>query len=512
MKNQVFKVLNEKTVPSGKKIISSGALWCFSADFSVLSIYINDLIIQRSILSLNLNSNDKIINAGFIEPNDKIFLFLIKNQIPILYFINIKEQDEDVVSFTLSSLHFHNNIINVFSPFKNSFCIISKEGISLHNAEDLSVMFDTQTPIIRACFDKSILLVQNRKKIFLLQFLKEKVLTLFQTTNTQPPLCPLKIFLCQNSAFVICKQIDRVRIMYILFQDGKWVDKNTDTIIPSNTSVEDIAISSFDQTILFATSKTAKLVDFIGQQPILLTEFHDKPLAQIVNDHTLYCNNKFYEFREDYNSCFHDQISCDMIAAVLRRKNGVNTGMSKLTELLPKCNTYSSLENILTKVCSPSMSQLTQNRFIHALQYCGITNPHLILLGILKARNLMGDSFEEASLKSLVEMMSKEECINIIPGLLSTRNKKLSKNSMSYLLSLNPNSYHSDPILFQNSADFIKACIDAGQQEKALNLIVRAVTDGEKGQDLEDVIQLYISKYGDNEEHGLNELVKIIKE
>ncbi|OHT02862.1 hypothetical protein TRFO_06900 [Tritrichomonas foetus] len=538
MTSEIFKICSEQQVPEGHKIISSNALWCFSTKLSSVTIMAGKETKEINLSFFKLSpQSDKLVNAGFIDYMKKVFIFSNHNGNPTLYMIFLDAEKPKYLSIMLSSLHFHYYIYNVFVPFPNSLCIISREGISLHSPDDLSLYFERKIDNIKnCCFNESLLAVNDRKNLYIFQFLsKDNYLQLVKTKYTSQSFLPKYIIQFKNSALLISStnnfnnnntsinssnsngnlnnisnnansSNNKILMKYVQFQPFSAIDKNLESVLPSDYNFDDFTFSSFDQIVLISSQKESLLIDVLGTHPVSFGHLADRPCAQIVNNNYFYSNNTLYEFEENYEM-YDTPHSCELIAAILRRTNGIQTAMSKLSQLLKDCKTSSAMEDIVWKIGTYATSPLAQLRFTRTLQYSGITNPHLILLGMLRFAHIMGSRLTDNAMTHLLDMMAKDECVHAIPSLLSAWNQKLNKYAMKALLKSNPAFFDLDPSFFQDSYEFIRECLNTGRQERARNLILRAATCGEKSNELSSVIELYINKYGDSIERSYRKLV-----
>ncbi|KAK8887915.1 hypothetical protein M9Y10_038974 [Tritrichomonas musculus] len=525
-KEEVFKFISEQNLPEGKKIVASNAIWCFASNLSTVFVSSGSFSGEYSLRDFHLNpSTDIIKGAGFIEYFKKIFIFCHRNKSPTLLLLYLDESSpspktKKYSTILLSSLYFHNLVYNVFSPFQNSFCVISREGISIHSIDDLSVLYEKYwitNMILNCCFHNDILAICDQKLLSIFQFSsKDKCERIAKIKPNSPDIILKRIFSCNNSVYLISiNSSQKILIKLISFQPNEKsfsvTEKNIDSLYPySDLSYDQISFSLFDQTLLISSPKATSLIDFQGTKSVLLGQISGKPDSQIVNDSYFVSisNNILYEFQENYQS-FQDPCPLDIIGAIIRRKNGLQTAFEKLIISLQKSEkvTSSMIENIVKKIGAYATSPMAQIRFTRAIMYSGITNPHLILLGLLRYSNILQSKLVLEARRPLLDILSKDEIANAVPSLLSSWNQKLDKNSMEILLNANPIFYELDSSYFQNTSDFIRACIESDRGEKAMTLILMEATSGNKNEELASVIELYIQKYGDNIQRSYKKLL-----
>lgn len=522
-KEEVFKFISEQNLLEGKKILSSNAVWSFSPSLSILCFNTGTIKGEYAITEFHLNpSTDKIINAGFIEDFKKIFVFCHRNKSPTLLLIYLDEINQNPKRYStvlLSSLYFHNIVYNVFSPFQDSFCVISREGISIHSVNDLSVLYEKQyitNAILNCFFHENLVAISDQKWLSFYRFSsKDKCEKLIKFKQNQASISLKYIFSCSNNAILIStNSSQKILIKIVIFQPLTVIEKNVDSLFSySDISLDQISFSLFDNTLLISSPKETSLIDFQGAKPILLGQISDKPLAQIVNNNHLISitNNKIYGFLENYQS-FADPCSFELIGAIIRRKNGLQTAFEKLMISLRMREKVTSamIENVVRSIGAYATSPIAQIRFSQVIMYCGITNPHLILLGLLRYSNTLQSILIPEARKPLLDILSKDEIVNVVPSLLSSWNQKLNKNSMEILLASNPIFYELDSSFFQNPNDFIRACIESGRGEKARTMILMEATSGKKSEELVSIIELYIQKYGDNIQRSYKKLLKMV--
>ena len=519
-KEEVFKYISEQNLPEGKKILSSHTVWTFSPSLATLSFNTGKNSGEFSITEFHLNpSSDKIVSAGFIEYLTKIFVFCYRNKSPTLLLLFLDESNSTPKKYStilLSSLYFHNIVYNVFSPFTDSFCVISREGISIHSVYDLSVLYEKHwitNMILSCCFHENVVAICDQKGLSIFQFSsKDKCERLAKIKQIPSSMALRHIFLCNNNVILIStNNAQNILIKIIIFQPFTVIEKNIDALFSySDINFEQLSFSIFDNTLLISSPKATTLIDYQGPKPIVLGQISDKPLAQIVNDEYLVSisNSKLYEFQENYQS-FTDPIPYELIGAIIRRKNGLQTAFEKLMISLKMSEkvTSSMIDNVVKSIGAYATSPLAQIRFTKVIMYCGITNPHLILLGLLRYSNTLQSKLIPEARKPLFDILSKEEIVMVVPSLLSSWNQKLNKESMEILLNANPAFYELDSSFFQDPNDFIRACIESGRSEKAKTLILLETTSGNKNTELASLIELYTQKFGDNIQRSFKKLM-----
>ena len=153
----LFVPNGEITVPNGERFIHSDDLFVVSKDYKSLFLFNNYKFSQFFIGGLNLDLNkDKILNVGCFAGNAQFFFFVVHISTPTMIIYDVESNQID--NITLSSLYFHYNIMSVFSPYPNAFCVISREGFGIYS-RDSEPIYLQQMSIEKALFYKNILLI-----------------------------------------------------------------------------------------------------------------------------------------------------------------------------------------------------------------------------------------------------------------------------------------------------------------------------------------------------------------
>lgn len=515
--NDFFQFHSETKFKEGAKIIKSDTLWCISADLSTFSFTTGQLSREISLHKLPLTqSTDQIISIGFLIKYSKVFMFANFRQIPTLFILHLSLTNSNEIEkfsfLTLSSLHFHNNIYEVFCPFENSICVVSREGISIHSSNDLSVIFEKSAvfnPYLNCCFHKNVLAVTDSNSLAIYQFIsKDQCKRLVKIKQDKNKFIPKQLLVNDNHLFLIpMNTTTKFVIKHICLSPTMCHDKTIESFILPN---EDLKFSIYDKAILLSSSTKTVFVDFLAQTSVSFGELKGIPCSVFVNDNILYSytNNNFYEFNTNYRS-IPDPCSFELISAIMRRKGSLQIALEKLEIAIKKHEkvTSSTIDEIVSKIGTYATSPLEQIRFSQFLLYSGITNPHLILLAMIKYSKILDKKMIEEAKQPLFFLMTKDECAHLVPSLLASSNIKLDKKTMDFMLKANPVFYNLDISFFSDPAEFILACFESGRCEKAMDLLLREATRGVKNEKLMNVIKMYVEKKGDNIQRSYKKLL-----
>ena len=197
---EVFQVFEEFSLPTGKTFQCRKGYWIVRDDLQSVTCVHKGEKAEYSLERLNLsNETDVMENIGFLNESS-FFLLIIRSKNPMLFIVPFDSQCEYSI-VDLNCLYFHLNVRDVFSPYDGVFCVISKEGISLHSLK-LDCLYSYNAKIMRSCHDGDLLCCGNRNALWIHQFARNGKSYQLLDTTTDNVGFPLKIIARGRSAYL----------------------------------------------------------------------------------------------------------------------------------------------------------------------------------------------------------------------------------------------------------------------------------------------------------------------
>ncbi|OHT03674.1 hypothetical protein TRFO_28865 [Tritrichomonas foetus] len=185
---------------------------------------------------------------------------------------------------------------------------------------------------------------------------------------------------------------------------------------------------------------------------------------------------KYYTINHNYNNII--SISMHMIAALFRRVDGLTPALNLLKKRLMETRNATKLIKLIEIIGPHASEPIAQLMFARAIQFSSIIDPHLILLGLVKFANVLGDKMIDEARIPLLETAIHPQCIHSINNLLCCGIIKLNKHSLNYLLSTCRKDVTIDPDLVEDILEYANVCIDLKMFKEANRLLLKAQLDG----------------------------------
>jgi hypothetical protein len=172
-----------------------------------------------------------------------------------------------------------------------------------------------------------------------------------------------------------------------------------------------------------------------------------------------------------------------LIAALIRRNGGESAAFDLLKVKLKYVGNTEHMKYLVGRIGPWIRSPLSQIRFTRAIQFSGITNPHLILIGlltfVLPLRLIGRDALDERAEVPLWEMMFHPSCRSAARGWMTWSGMRFNKVGLRTVLSLyGNNGFKIDVRQVTNILDYVEVCKEMGYLEMARKLLMRTRMTG----------------------------------
>ena len=427
MDSPVLLFQNPSSIPIGTQIFSDGGLWVIHDDLQTATFYGSKAPISYSINDLNLKDGDEVKQVNYIVGRSVIFFFAIRSKIPTGFLVDTKNSDDSfmprTLSFSLNCLNFHCNIISAYSPIEGCFCVISKEGISLHDTH-LRKLFDLQMKIQKCCMFNNFLELSSKKEMIIYKFDNEQYYRPICKYQTSSFGFPEKMIILSTCILLVYSDGNNMpQIQKITIEDRSGQQFICEPHIYSlinfgfDTNLTNIKFLLYDDILLVydTLKKRCMLFDFsygkgfkkIGD--MFKLEYN---LLDIFSDDFALCDNAIYDIKTNYESL--TQTSKYLIASLFKRKNGLMIVTQLLIKRLNEKRDLKKVLEVVRVVSSVIITPIAQIRFIMALKFGIIYDPHVLILSILEFSKIIGDKMIQEVKETIFELFSNKYCINTL--------------------------------------------------------------------------------------------------
>ena len=331
--NYVF--LEPVKIPEGKNIINKSGLWVIHNKMQTINFYSSNKHDIYDIKDLNLSENDEIQTVDFLDKK-KLIIYSIKDKNPVCFFKTIGEIDDcykefsdffpKTLSLDLNSIDFHQNILTVFTPHKNKFCVVSKRGLSYYdsNLKTLySSMMDVSFCLVQkqyaAIFQNDCKLIKFNEdgtvdEILIIKKMKApRPISLLENNNI------LYLFRHTEKHCKFYKIVDNAMTKYMTRKSQfnyEYASCFDNGIIGININEKTNIFFDLEENTMTNIGKESKLED-----NVIIGTFGDRCEYAL-------CKGFFAKLEIDFsNITLNDDNNYNIIKAIYRRKDGLNDAL-----------------------------------------------------------------------------------------------------------------------------------------------------------------------------------------
>ena len=464
---------DSRDLPRGKTFVRSYGVWIFSESLETLFLWTEDELREFQISDLRLTASDSIHSVDFIKSNEVIFIYATRNTTPTAFLVGLSTTPR-VLSVALDTITFHTTILDAFVPVEGAFCVVSVQGVSLHRM-DLGHTFAVYNRISACCHDGPYLMVFSPE---------HKTLDISRFDPSGPSRTP--VHRVTGWMYPVPKQLVSLSNSLVLLS----YDRSSDVILhkcefdgklkthQASFDIEFPSFHPFDGGMIVSSleKNRAVLVDVFDINHSKVGASFDWPLNMIG-----VCGSRWAVYdgvcREivpnygDIGDC-----TVEMISALFRRTGGVVTACAQLKRQLRNVKSVQEMKRIVQSIGPSVMKPDIQLRVAHAIQFSGIMDPHVILLGLLEFLQMLGNRAILETRKVVTKAMIHPLCRNAVGNLLATQ-FKMDMQMLRCVISECGDSLFIDISHVEDILDYAEVCIEFGQMRKAKRLLLRATLD-----------------------------------
>ena len=519
-KSSVFRLFEKFPLPAGTVFSRGRDFWIVSEDRQFALCIFEGERIEVSLEQLSLQKeHDVVKNIGMLENGKNVFVFVVKGKVPIMYVLSLETKRCD--SIQLNCLYFHTHVLDVFSPYSGVFCVISEQGLSLHTMA-LDCIDSCRTRITRFCFGDNMVAYGSKGKLYIHHFIENGPSYLLLDSSSDVFGFPKIIVTRNNVIYMIRDDNGYPVVLKMSFTPEERVHAchpnicNLKSLFSQPVNWNTLRLSLFDETsMILGDNDQSLFIDINSTLPILVGTLPAPSL--LVVDNTLAAGlDKCYFMQPSYETIHLETLTGNseqilaLIGALFRRENGLNAGMNMLVQILKDVKTE-DMEKIILNIGVYASSPIAQMRFTRALQFSGVTNPHLVLRGLVRYSQGLASKLTDEARAPLLEVLCHKECVHSLHSLMRSSGAKLSPFSLRFMLPKLDPSFRIDPTIIEDVVDYVDICIDNNRDKEAKTLIFKCSMDrpGEERR-IKSLAGKYVKKFGDTPSGSMSKLIKTL--
>jgi hypothetical protein len=418
---------------------------------------------------LKISPPDEIQSINFLQRDKSLFIYAVRKSVPSGFLLHLTPSQR-VQSFALNTILFHQTILAAFSPCENGICIVSKEGLTVHS-NTLKHIFHIVTCVSSCCYYQNIVLLVAAPLVSLsaMKYDYERVndtgqhqikaAQSFHVPFWNEPI-PHAIFVLSHSIILVSGR--PTKVFKIPLARVKLSQYSTCSRVVSPP--DNFGFSVFDDCLLVQNRETneCRLFDLFESDDIPIgMEFLGPPIAAIHGSRLCPCDQAASEIRPNYDALRPQSVA--MVSALFRRTDGIPAGMRLLREHFAALTKVQDLKGLIDTVGPFARSPLAQLRFVRAIQFSGVLNPHFIMLALLHYAKILGDDMVAEAKIPLVDTMCHQSVKFGLETLLGEWKMRLTPQILEKTMR---SGLRIDPRCAENILDYTRVLISIGNKTR----------------------------------------------
>jgi hypothetical protein len=466
-------------LPAGQSFGTPTGIWTLHAELPPTLTFISRTARRTfEIPELNLGNDPKVFYIDFIDPERQIFIYATRNSTPTGFLISLeptKPPIPRVLSFALDTIVFHQGILTCFCPIPSHICIVSKHGISLHTTR-LKTAYSVISAVSFVHYYQNYVLLccQNASRYsnwsihrFRLESSGQVDTSVLSFDGWSQPI-PRSIVVLSHSILLFAGA------SFYRFQVN--MKRGFASFTCPYFDGDNVQISVYDDGLLVSKSETTVYLDMLENEAFVIgSAMPNRGIRAVCDSSLALSSGQYYEIMPNYQAI--GPHSTRLIAALFRRKDGLFSAVTLLTKALQQVPNVGEFTKLITDIGPFAKSSVAQVRFARAIQFSGILDPHLILLGLLEYRRALSDAMIDEAKIPLLEMMVHPGCRFALKNLLMSAKLKLSKSDLEVVIDRCTDGFEIDSADVADILDYAQVCIEHGRKRQARRLLLRAALD-----------------------------------
>jgi hypothetical protein len=329
------------------------------------------------------------------------------------------------------------------------------------------------TPITNCCFAGDYLMTWH-KPFRVLTVWRHRLLefeVIYQTNLWGHPV-PTSVLLSSHSLILVSKFNTNV---FRVLPSGGLVHVRASLLPPDRPT--DFTFSVYDDALLISNGAKLNLLDVSGTTAVCIGEaFAAPPGFRGTFDSALaVAGSQLWTVRPNYESIASG--SAALIAALFRRRDGLLKAIELFRHAVQGICCVQDLYALVEAIGPSARSPVAQIRFARAIQFGGLTNPHMILLGLLRYQRILGrDMIDEAKIP-ILEAMFHSSCRHGMRDFFICSGYRLGKEALRQVVRRFGDSVKIPPEAAAQIGDYIDVCENLGLKRNAARERQRMILD-----------------------------------
>lgn len=503
--SSILSFTNVESIPNGKMYSSNDVLCIFHENEPIMTYYTRDSTNSIPLKELDIDATtDRVISVDLYS-DSRLFILSSKKNLPIAYFIAIKNTEDShlprLMQVCCSAVAFHKKILNVFIPKRNVFCIISREGVSFHTLT-LKTIYTSMTLVKRYSFVDNYLMLSTSRGVTILEIKDDGTITdVLKDGKLQ---LSIPITLLRHSDYLSLVYIEKdENCQSIIFQkisfDGKLQQNiKVSDVFDTEKTPDTYNYQTFDDTVLvYDDEQNACIFDISTDKAIYLSQQFklQQPISRIIFDNFGYNQNNKFKISFDFENII--STDPDVIGAVFRRTNSLSRALTLFSQTLKETSHIEDVKLLINATAPYAINSVAQVRYVRAIQFASIAEPHLILLALINTCMIMGNKMIDAAKNALFEILAHNECMFTMKNLIASWNMKLNEYALQILAPKLGEEIELAPEFVQDILVYADICIESDKPDIAKRLILRYIFDQMTSvRDIEEIRAKYLQKFG----------------
>jgi hypothetical protein len=476
----VFRVVSESPLPPGPAFLGRDSLWIVSPDLQLLTRIHSGGTSTRSISALALDaSRDRVRNVGFLLPPTRIFLFVTRGSSPVLYFLRADSRALKIRSLALDFFSFHNCVLAVCSPYGGSFCVVSRQGLTVHDL-DLDPIHEVRAPVSDCCFYGSAVVAGTREAFTVYQFASDGTRHDLIRFPAESLGFPRMIFYNEQVMTIVCSSPGEPVCVHVFSyvpnrQNAAIMPQKHffDEFLGGGVEYDRLRMSFYDDGMVVAADEGSFFVDLhLNAMTIVIGTVPVQRAAVFLDG--LACDDaRLYRIEPDYEAL--QDATAEVIGALMRRSRGLHAAMGLLARALAQVASVEAMDRIAEGVGPFVISPVAQIRYARAIEFSGIPNIHLLVRALVDFYRIRREQITDEALVPLLHVLTHHDCRLFFGELFASSGAKLNKAAIRAIAGKFDEVFELNPQFAENLLDFAEVCIEFGRDRQARNLIMREV-------------------------------------
>ena len=171
--------------------------------------------------------------------------------------------------------------------------------------------------------------------------------------------------------------------------------------------------------------------------------------------------------------------------------------MALIMPILKTINTVAGMEEFVLKIGPSATSAVAQMRLSRAIQCSSSSDPHLVLIGLVRYAQVLGTRLLPCAKTPMFEVLLIPSLRYVLANLLSSWNIKFEASDLRTTVWKLGDDFKLDPYHVLNILDYADICISLKKERDAKRLIIRSMVDADYNDlRLREVIRHFIQTFG----------------